>query len=318
MTSFSRAARCLLGAFLLFIAAALPAAAQAPAPAKPPAQTPAQTPAPAANADPVVAVANGEKILLSDVVQAHQGLPQQYRQMPLQMIYGALLDQLIDLKLAAAEGRKGKVQDQPEFKRQLASIEERLVQQAWVQQEVEKRITPEALQQRYLKKVGEMPAEDEVKARHILVATEDEAKAILAEIQKGGDFEKLAREKSTDKASGAQGGDLGWFRKSEMVKEFADAAFALNKGETTTTPVKTQFGYHIIRADDRRPAAPPTQEEMAEDLRAELSREAYQQVMETVRKGAKIERFNMDGSKLEPAAPGATPPAANPAPAPKK
>jgi peptidyl-prolyl cis-trans isomerase C len=273
------------------------------------AQTPPATPAPAAPApaagtpaaDPVVAVVNGAEIKLSELQRAQQGLPNQYRNLPLQMIYGALLDQLVDAKLAALEGRKAKVQDDADFKRELAAYEESLIQRAWLQREIDRRITNEAVQQRYLKKVGEMPAEDEVKARHILVSSDDEAKAIIAELQKGADFEKIAREKSTDKASGAQGGDLGWFKKGDMVKEFADAAFALEKGSTSKAPVKTQFGFHVIKTEERRPAAPPTQADLADDVRAELTREIYTEIIEGLRKSAKVERFNMDGSKMTPA-----------------
>jgi peptidyl-prolyl cis-trans isomerase C len=280
------------------------------------AQTPPATPAPAAPApaagtpaaDPVVAVVNGAEIKLSDLQRAQQGLPNQYRNLPLQMIYGALLDQLVDAKLAAMEGRKTKVQDDADFKRELAAYEESLVQRAWLQKEIDRRNTNDAVQQRYLKKVGEMPAEDEVKARHILVSSEDEAKAIIGELQKGADFEKIAREKSTDKASGAQGGDLGWFKKGDMVKEFADAAFAQEKGSTSKAPVKTQFGFHVIKTEDRRPAAPPTQADLADDVRAELTREIYTEIIEGLRKTAKVERFNMDGSKMtSPATPAPAP-----------
>ena len=169
-----------------------------------------------------------------------------------------------------------------------------------------------------------MPAEEEVHARHILVSTEDEAKALIAELKKGAAFDKLAKEKSTDKASGAEGGDLGWFKKSDMVKEFADAAFGLKKGELSETPIKTQFGYHIIQIDDRRTAPPPALEELSDQIREELAREAVAAQLDKLRAGAKIEKFNMDGSKAEaapaapakPAAPAATPakPAAPAAP----
>jgi peptidyl-prolyl cis-trans isomerase C len=165
-----------------------------------------------------------------------------------------------------------------------------------------------------------------VHARHILVSTEDEAKALIAEIKKGAAFDKLAKEKSTDKASGAEGGDLGWFKKSDMVKEFADAAFNLKKGELTEAPVKTQFGYHVIKVEDRRKAPPPAFEEMADQLKEEMAREAVTAQLDQLRSGAKIEKFAMDGGKpdaapaAKPAAPAATPnrpatpPAAAPAP----
>ena len=161
-----------------------------------------------------------------------------------------------------------------------------------------------------------MPSEEEVHARHILVATEDEAKALIAEIKKGAAFDKLAKDKSTDKASGAEGGDLGWFKKSDMVKEFADAAFDLKKGELTETPIKTQFGYHVIQVEDRRKAPPPAFEELAEQLREEMAREAVTAELDLLRSRAKIEKFNIDGSKPEPAAAKPATPARPPAAAP--
>jgi peptidyl-prolyl cis-trans isomerase C len=216
-----------------------------------------------------------------------------------------------------------KVTDDPAFKKRMAFVEDQVLQDFWIQREVARKVTQEKLQQRYEERLKSMPAEEEVHARHILVSTEDEAKAIIAELKKGAAFDKLAKEKSTDKASGAEGGDLGWFKKSDMVKEFADAAFALKKDELTETPVKTQFGYHVIKVEDRRKAPPPAFEELADQLREEMAREAVTAQLDQLRSGAKIEKFNMDGSKVEaapakpaapaaPAAPG-RPPAAAPA-----
>ena len=139
----------------------------------------------------------------------------------------------------------------------MAFVEDQVIQDFWLQREIAKRITPDKMQQRYQEKLKSMPAEEEVHARHILVATEAEAKDLLAELKKGTPIDKLAKEKSTDKASGAEGGDLGWFKRTDMVKEFSDAAFALKKGELSETPVKTQFGYHVIKVEDRRQAPPP-------------------------------------------------------------
>jgi peptidyl-prolyl cis-trans isomerase C len=311
--------------------AAPPPSAQAPAPQgapapaqKPPAKPPAAAAAPAAQPlkDPVVATVNGQPIRLSELEIAQQALPQQYRNMPLQAVFPALLDRIVDSKLVVQEGKKNKVADDPAFKKRMAFVEDQVLQDFWIQREVARKVTPEKLQQRYEERLKSMPSEEEVHARHILVSTEDEAKAIIADLKKGAAFDKLAKEKSTDKASGAEGGDLGWFKKSDMVKEFADAAFALKKDELTETPVKTQFGYHVIKLEDRRKAPPPAFEELADQLREEMAREAVTAQLDQLRSGAKIEKFNMDGSKAEavpakpaapaaPAAPG-RPPAAAP------
>lgn len=308
------------------VAAAIAGSAFAQQPAQQPAKPPAKQPAQAAQPlkDPIVATVNGQPVRLSDLEVAQQSLPAQYRSMPLQAVFPALLERIIDSKLVVQEGKKSKTNEDAAFKKRMAFVEEQVLQDFWIQREIAKMVTAEKIQQRYQERLKSLPAEEEVHARHILVSTEDEAKALIAELKKGAAFDKLAKEKSTDKASGAEGGDLGWFKKSDMVKEFADAAFGLKKGELSETPIKTQFGYHIIQIDDRRTAPPPALEELSDQIREELAREAVTAQLDKLRAGAKIEKFNMDGSKAEaapaapakPAAPAATPakPAAPAAP----
>jgi peptidyl-prolyl cis-trans isomerase C len=306
---------CAAVAFTGLAQAQQPAQPQTPPAAKPPAPT-LKAPPPAAPAakDPVVATVNGQPIYLSELEVAQQALPPQYRSMPLASVFPALLDRIADSKLVVGDAKKNKVDTDPVFKRRLAFVEDQVVQDYWLQREIAKRITPEKMQQRYQEKLKSMPTEEEARARHILVATEAEAKDLLAELKKGTAFEKLAKEKSTDKASGAEGGDLGWFKRTDMVKEFSDAAFNLKKGELSETPIKTQFGYHIIKVEDRRQAPPPAFEELAEQIREDLARETVTSFIDQLRSGAKIEKFNIDGSKLEPKP--ATPPTpAAPAPA---
>ena len=274
-------------------------AAQAPAAPKPAAKPPAVAAAPK---DPIVATVNGVPVRLSELEVAQQSLPPQYRSMPLQAVFPALLDRLVDSKLVVQEGKKNKVTEDPAYKKRLAFVEEQVLQDFWIQREIARKVTADKLRQRYEERLKSMPAEEEVHAKHILVATEDEAKALIAEIKKGAAFDKLAKEKSTDKASGAEGGDLGWFKKSDMVKEFADAAFDLKKGQLTETPIKTQFGYHVIQVEDRRKAPPPAYEELADQLREEMAREAVTAELDLMRSRAKIEKFNIDGSKPEPVA----------------
>jgi peptidyl-prolyl cis-trans isomerase C len=300
-----------------------PPAAKPPAPAPAPAAAPAvkapppQLSAPATK-DPVVATVNGQPIYLSELEVAQQALPPQYRTMPLASVFPALLDRIADSKLVVGDARKNKIETDPTFKRRMAFVEDQVIQDYWLQREIAKRITPDKLQQRYQEKLKSMPPEEEVHARHILVATEAEAKDLLAELKKGTPIEKLAKEKSTDKASGAEGGDLGWFKRTDMVKEFSDAAFALKKGELSETPIKTQFGYHIIKVEDRRQAPPPAFEEMAEQIREDLARETVTAFIDQLRSGAKIEKFNVDGTKPDPAAAKpATPVAPAPAAPPK-
>jgi peptidyl-prolyl cis-trans isomerase C len=227
-----------------------------------------------------------------------------------------LIDKIIDTRLVVADAKKNKIDADPVFKRRQAYVDEQLAQDYWLQREIAKRNTPEKLRQRYEEKLKSMPTEDEVRARHILVATEAEAKELLAELKKGAAFEKLAKDKSTDKASGAEGGDLGWFKRPDMVKEFADAAFALKKGEMSEAPVKTQFGYHIIKMEDRRQASAPAFDELSDQIREEIARETVMHFIDQLRSTAKIEKLNIDGSKPEaqPAKPAAPATPAPPAP----
>ena len=303
--------------FLACAAAMVSGLVYAQQPAKSPAAPTAPAKAPQATPpkDPVVATVNGQPIYLSELQVAQQALPPQYRNMPLSSVYPALLDRIIDSKLVVADGKKNKVEADPDFKKRMAFVEDQVVQDFWLQKELAKRVTPDKLQARYQEKLKSMPAEDEVHARHILVATEQEAKDLLAELKKGTPFDKLAKEKSTDKASGAEGGDLGWFKRTDMVKEFSDAAFALKKGETSEAPVKTQFGYHLIKVEDRRQAPPPSFEELADQLREEVQRETVTQYIDQLHANAKVEKFNIDGTKAPPAPAhpsGGTPPAASP------
>jgi peptidyl-prolyl cis-trans isomerase C len=324
MCQYSRPLRL---AVLCCAAAAIagPALAQPQNPAQPPRRPQTCHQAPAAVAPlppvqaaqgPIIATVNGLPIRLSELEVAQQSLPQQYRNMPLQAVFPALLDRIIDSKLVVQEGKKSKVTEDPAYKKRLAFVEEQVLQDFWIQREIARKVTADKLRQRYEERLKSLPSEEEVHARHILVATEDEAKALIAEIKKGAAFDKLAKDKSTDKASGAEGGDLGWFKKSDMVKEFADAAFDLKKGALTETPIKTQFGYHVIQVEDRRKAPPPAYEELAEQLREEMAREAVTAELDLLRSRAKIEKFNIDGSKPEPVAVKPATPARPPAAAP--
>ena len=309
---------------LLSVAAcgiALAANAQTPAPATPaPAAPAASAPAtPAAPADPVVARVNGEELHKSDVSRMVSQLPPQVQQMPIEMIYPAVIDQLVSGKLVSSAGYKAGLADSAEVKDEIKRPEERAVQRAYIQKEIKARITPDAMQKAYQDFLKENPAQEEVKAAHILVEKEDEAKAIIAQLKKGGDFAKLAKEKSKDAAAAAQGGDLGYFTKDAMVEPFANAAFAMKPGEISKEPVKTQFGYHIIKVEDKRTQPQPTLDEVKPQLEQTLSKDIVTALVDELRGKATIETFQLDGSpmpKEEPAAAPATPaPAAPAAPA---
>jgi peptidyl-prolyl cis-trans isomerase C len=282
------------------------------------AQAAGQTPAPAAGAaaqpDPVVARVNGTEIHRSEVLAARAMLPAQVQQIPFEQVYPQLLDNLVSNMLASQAGRKQKLADDPEVKKRLQFAQDQIIEEVYLRRYITAAITDDKVKARYDQFVKEQKPQDQVNAKHILVKTEDEAKAVIDDLKKGGDFAAIAKEKSNDPGTKATGGDLGWFTKDEMVPEFADAAFKLQKGQYTETPVKTQFGYHVILLVDRRTAPPPTMEEARPQVVALLQRELLDQKVKELRTSAKIEVFNLDGSKptgapaAAPAAPAAPKP----------
>jgi peptidyl-prolyl cis-trans isomerase C len=252
--------------------------------------------------DPVVAVVNGVKIRHSEVVEARARLPQQYQSLPMEMLFPALMNNLIDAKLIAADGRKKNLHQEKEFKVQLARIEEQLLERTALMKHIETEVTEAKIKERYDQFAKTYEGKVEVHARHILVDAEDKAKAVIDELKKGADFLELAKTRSTG-PSGPNGGDLGYFTEDQMVPAFSKAAFAIEKGKFSENPVQTQFGWHVIKVEDKRSAKPPAIKDVEEQLRDDLSREAGSKYVESLRHGAAISRFNPDGSpvKEEPA-----------------
>ncbi len=244
--------------------------------------------------DPVVAVVNGSKILRSDVEQAHDNLPPEYKAVPLDQIYPMLLASLIDSKLVATDAQARNLDEDAEFKKTLSLVREQLLERFAVRKEIESAVTDEKLRKMYEDSVA--GGAQEVHARHILLKTSDEAVAVIKELDSGADFAELAKEKSTG-PSGPRGGDLGFFGKGQMVPPFEEAAFAMDAGKYSREPVKTQFGFHVIKVEEKRAAAPPSFEESVEELRAEAAQAAGAAYVERLREKAKIDRFAIDGSK---------------------
>lgn len=257
--------------------------------------------------DPVVATVNGAKIMRSDVESARGQLPEQYRNLPMEQIFQPILNQLIRAKLIADKARAAKLDETEEFKQRLATIRERLLEEAYLQKAIEENVTEDALRKRYAEMVGKFPSTDEVRARHILVKAEADAIAIIKEIEAGADFAKVAAEKSIG-PSKTRGGDLDYFGRGQMVKPFEEAAFAMKKGEVTAKPVQTPFGWHVIKVEDRRQSKAPSFEESQVQLGQEMSQEVAGEIVKSLTEGAQIERFELDGSaprmrRIQPAPP---------------
>ncbi len=277
---------------ILFAALGTPAAWAQPASPPPAAGT---APAPA---DPVVATVNGQPIHLSDLQAAAQGLPDNMRGMPPQMLFPMLLDQLIDGRALVIEAKKDGLEKDPAVARQVQAAEDRALQSALLSKQVGPEVTEEAVKARFDKEQAGKPPEEEVRASHILVANEADAKKIIAQLDGGADFATLAKANSTD-PGGKNGGDLGFFKKDDMVPEFSAAAFALKPGEITQTPVHTQFGWHVIKLVERRTAPPPTFDQAKDDLRQKMIQEGVQQAVAQARTGVTVQKFNMDGTPMK-------------------
>ena len=305
----------LLPACLLSAGLAL---AQAPAASPPPAPTPAPAAA-AANpqpADPVVARVEGQEIRLSDVRDAAGELPDELKNAPPAMIYPLIVDQLVAQKALVARARAEGLERDPEVQRRIARAADQELQQALLRREVAPALTEAALRARYDRESANRQGEEEVHARHILVPTEAAAREALEEVRRpGADFAEVARRRSTGPGA-EQGGDLGFFKKSDMIPEFANVAFGLQAGQISPAPVQTAFGWHVIKVEERRSAPAASFEDSQEALRQAAFEETVNGAVERIRSAARVERFNMDGSAVR--APGlmegATPPSAAPAP----
>ncbi len=238
--------------------------------------------------DAVVAKVGSLEIKQSELDLAIANLDPQLSQLPDEQKKVAALSGAIDVKLLAANAEAAGLKDDPEYQRRLAFIAERELHNAYFKKNVVDAVTPEEVKARYDKEVAALPKQEEIRARHILVKTEDEAKAIIAELDAGKSFVDLAKEKSTD-PNKSEGGDLGYFTKGRMVPEFEEAAFALEKGTYTKTPVKTQFGFHVILLEDKREAAPPAFEAVEQQVRQLVMRDKYLALIEKAKAEQKVE-----------------------------
>jgi peptidyl-prolyl cis-trans isomerase C len=267
----------------------------------------------AALADPkVVAKVDGQSITDQDVADAMAdigpGLPQKLEGAARQKY---VLDYLIDLKLAAKKAEAEKLTSTPEFERKAAYQRDKLAMEELLGSIAKSATTEEAERKAYDEAAKAEPPQEEIHARHILVPTEEEAKKALARVKAGEDFAKVATEVSKDPSG--NGGDLGWFTKDRMVPEFSDAAFKLKKGEISD-PVKTQFGWHIIKVEDTRMKSFPPFEQVKDQAARYVAQKAESEAIAQLHSAAKIELFDADGKSLPPA-PEAAPADAGKAPA---
>ena len=244
----------------------------------------------------VIAKVGNTVITERELAFATADLGQQFAQVPEDRRRAAILNALIDIKvLASAAESKGLDQDET-FKARMTFLRSRALHNSYYQDAALSKIDDAALQARYDKEIAALPESEEVSARHILVKSEEEAKAIIEELDGGAEFETLAKTKSTG-PSGPNGGDLGYFGKGQMVPEFEAAVFALEKGQYTKAPVQTQFGWHVIKKEDQRIAEPPGFEDVKEQIRQMLARERYLDLVKQSRSDTIIEVLDEDLKK---------------------
>ncbi|MFA4994081.1 MAG: peptidylprolyl isomerase [Bdellovibrionales bacterium] len=250
--------------------------------------------------DPVVARVNGEEIHRSDVMRELQMAGSQMQQLPPQMIYPQILQKMVATKVVSQKGYADGLQNDAEVQKRVKNLEAQVVAEAYVHKQVEPKITEAKIKERYDLLSSKFKPQDEVRARHILVKTEEEANDVLKQLKGGTDFAKLAEEKSKDAGSAKQGGDLGYFVHDAMVKAFADTAFGMKVGEISDKPVKTEFGYHVIKVEDKRKSSPPPIAEVKDQIANQLGQELTNDTVKALEAKAKIEKFNIDGSPLPP------------------
>ena len=243
-----------------------------------------------ADDDRVVARVDGAEITRADVAAYIVSLPEEVRSAPIGELWAPVLERLVNRELIVAAARADGIDRTDAFRTEMASIKAEVLSQLYMQAQVDAKLTDEALRRAYeeaVAAIGDGGLADEARARHILVGTEAEARAVSDRAGAGEDFAELAKELSIG-PSGADGGDLGWFREGDMVPEFEAAAFALAPGDVSG-PVKSPFGWHVIKMEERRPGEPPGFAEIERELRDQVARDAVLETLERLNAAADVE-----------------------------
>ncbi len=254
------------------------------------------------SADQVLARVDGQDITFADLVAEIGNLPPRIRQLPIQTLLGPLypdlLERVVEKSLIVKAAEAAKVDESEAFKVQMALARKSILEQVYLDQLYSQKITDAYLQEKYEAYVADTSnASEERRARHILLKTEEEARAAIARLEKGEDFAELAKELSTG-PSGPNGGDLGYFSPEDMVAPFSEAAFSLEPGSFGKSAVQTQFGWHVIKVEDARPVAPLPFEQLEDQLRGSEQQAIMEAVIQQLREPATIERFDLQGAPM--------------------
>lgn len=263
----------------------------------------------AENKEVIVAKLNGENVSRQDVIDFMNSMPAQMRQIPPEQLFPMAVEQIISNKVIDSKAKSAGLEKDETVIKQLELAKAQLIRAQFIENQIKENMTDERVKSKYDEYLASFPEIQEMNAAHILVDDEKTAKDIIAKLDKGQDFATLAKEFSKD-GSGENGGDLGYFAKAEVVPEFADAAYALETGKYSKAPVKSEFGYHIIKAGEKRQRPPAEFSQIKPYIEQELRREILQEVVESLKADFTIERFDINGNPIEQAKPEEKEPAA--------
>lgn len=242
--------------------------------------------------DGAAAVVNGDKITVAEIREAYNANPQLKGRVSFNDFYNKAIDGFISGKIVYQEAEKAKITETPEYKSQLNLAKQEIARKVYLEKIVDKKVSDADVKKLYNEYKSTFKSEKEVKAKHILVPSEDKAKEVITKLNNGGNFDALAKEYSKEPA------ELGYFTKKVMVPEFANAAFAMKKGEYSKTPVKTQFGYHVIEVEDSRESKPMAMKEVEPQLKAMLTQGALAETFQEAANKSTIEKYSLDGKVM--------------------
>lgn len=254
-------------------------------------------PVPKGRPDPVVASVDGRLIHMSELGRAIPTLPPNLRDLPFDVLFPVLLDRMVDHEALAMMARRKGLDETPAVQREIQAATERVLESAYLAGTANPKVTEAAILARFNQQYANRPAVEEARARHILVGSEQEAIELIARLRAGADFAELARQYSKD-PDAARGGDLGFFRREQVWPGFADVAFSVPPGQVAPTPVRNEFGWHVVKVEERRLVGAPSFSDVHDTIRDELQREAVQQAVQDAREQVAIHRFNVDGTEI--------------------
>lgn len=252
---------------------------------------------PAQAEDKVIIIINGHEIKTSEVEIAAEDIALQLGDLPAKLRYPFLVEYLVERHLLAQAAVKEGIAESEEYKKRLAFYQAKALRDAYFNTSIKPAVTDEEVKAAYEKEASKVKISERVRARHILVQTEKDAKEVLGRLNKGEKFEDIAKQVSLD-GSKDYGGDLGYFSSEEMVPEFSKAAFALKIGEISP-PIKTDYGWHVIKLEDRKQGGAQPFEQVKAGVKAVLMRKKVQDIVTELRKQAKIEIIDPDLQKLQ-------------------